>query len=347
MTTRLAAVLPSRNEAATVAGVARAVDQALTGWPALIINVDSSSDTTTHDAFTRTSLHATKRGLYDLPCGKGSQVMRGLADTGGAGCVLMLDTDTRNPYPARYRRLVEAVLDGADLALLDYRRSWFEGNLTNHVARPLIATATGHDIPQPIGGDIALSRRAVEVVHATYSGLDDELQGCVDGYGIDAFITRTIACNPGATVTSIPIDGVKRHAPSFPHLHDIFRQAVPVLLNASPSLPSWSLPSEPAFTLAPTALPAETLHDMDRRLAQLRADAPPASCTGEWPAPLADAWCQARAGEPAAAATRLWPAYLDRVRAYLALASRDGCRAAENTLVTAMATFLTRVRTRL
>lgn len=232
MNERVAAVLPSRDEAATVGAVAQAVDNAVSDQHAMVINADSSMSRDTREAFEAASLRASRRTLPHLRRGKGTQALRAMEDITGADCVMMIDTDTRDPSAPLYRRLVDAVLDGADLALLDYTRTWFEGNLTNHVARPLVAANAGSDIPQPIVGDIALSRRALEWVLHAYHGAELPLRDCVDGYGIDAFITQTVALAEGI-VQSLLTGRVKRHAPSFPHLPVIFAEAVPVLLGAA------------------------------------------------------------------------------------------------------------------
>lgn len=343
---RLAAVLPSRDEPSTITGVAEAADQALASSSARIINIDSSGDRRTHQAFTDAHLRASQLGLPGVPQGKGAQALRGLTEAGEADCVLMVDTDTRNPSPVLYRRLVAAVHAGADLALLDYRRAWSEANLTNHIARPLIAATAGIDIPQPIVGDIALSPRGVRTVLAEYQEASGELRPCIDGYGIDAFITRTIARH--GTTVSVPTTTAKRHAPSFPHLPAIFHEAVPVLLHATgtSAAPSVAL-RHPACTLARDARPPDTVRDMRHRLLALLAETghTPGSLARSWPQPLSEACHQVCAGTPPTVAARtLWPAYLDRVQSYLAIASLGGRPAAERTLAAAMSTFLATMR---
>lgn len=70
-----------------------------------------------------------------------------------------------------YHALLDRVRAGAALAIADYPRHWDEANLTNHLARPLIAASTGHDVPQPLAGDLAVSREVLtDVVRAAAAG---------------------------------------------------------------------------------------------------------------------------------------------------------------------------------
>ncbi|WP_055534698.1 hypothetical protein [Streptomyces graminilatus] len=56
-----------------------------------------------------------------------------------------------------------------------------EANLTSRLARPLIAATTGHDVPQPLVGDLALSAFAVRTVRTAADTLDSQLHPAVDG----------------------------------------------------------------------------------------------------------------------------------------------------------------------
>jgi glucosylglycerate synthase len=332
-----AVVLPSRDEAATIQAVAEVADQAIADHTALLVHVDHSRDWTTEAAFARAQVRAARRSLRTPRAGKGRQVLRGLADLPLDRSALVIDTDTRNPRPERYRALMAAVTDGADLAVADYRRHWFEANLTNHIARPLIAATLGLDLPQPLAGDIALSARAVRVVRGHYeTGLDSALRPYVDGYGIDAFLVLASSA-ASLDIRSVPLSGRKEHAPSFPHLSQIFHDAVPVLLAMTRRTARCRGASAlPVYYLAPTALPDHARQRMLDRLQLWRAETDSESPAKAWPDALVQAWRTVRAGEsPAAASARLWPAYLERVRDYLTLGSRSGTSAACVTLTAA------------
>ncbi|MFF3128330.1 hypothetical protein ACFVRD_40020 [Streptomyces sp. NPDC057908] len=318
--TPTAAILPSRNEPATIAAVTAAVDSALDGARTVIVHADSSDAPDTAAHFAAVPTRAGKVGLTGLERGKGAQILAaiGRPEIAGAETVLIVDTDTRNPDPAVYRALLDQIRDGAALAIADYPRHWDEANLTNHLARPLIAAATGHDVPQPLAGDLAVSRKALEAAMRAAAALPAELEACVNGYGIDAFLLLTAAAT--GPVTSVRIDEPKRHAASFPHLPVIFHQAVPVLLHLTAA---WSPPPTPplsgpvVYRAADRALAPDRFQAMLTTLDGL-ALTPDGYDDGPWPLPVAGAWRAVNSGTPALdAAARLWPHYLHRVRDWL------------------------------
>lgn len=315
-----AAILPSRNEPATIAAVTTAVDAALGDAGAVIVHADSSDTLETAGRFAATLTRAAKVPLTGLVRGKGAQILAAARhpELARADAVLIADTDTRNPDPAVYTALLDRVRSGAALAIADYPRHWDEANLTNHLARPLIAAATGHDVPQPLAGDLALSRQALAAVLDAVEALPGELAACVDGYGIDAFLLLTAAaCGP---VDSVRIDGPKLHAGSFPHLPDIYHQTVPVLLHLAAA---WAPGPAPAnrvptpYRAADRVVEPARLQDM---LTTLDGFGPYPDGYDEhpWPMPAADAWHAVNSGIPAPdAARRLWPHYLRRVADWL------------------------------
>ena len=264
--------------------------------------------------------------------------LQGLADIPAASPALVIDADTRNSAPARYRALMRAVESGADVAIAAYRRHWHEGNLTNHLARPLIAATLGHDLPQPLAGDLALSPRAVSALRmhaAARSGA--ELEERIDGYGIDAFIVVS-SILAGLTLRSVPLPGVKIHAPSFPHLRSIYHEAVPVLLATTARTPNpHRALLQLAYDLEPTPLPEPVHAGMLHALHASRAAVPPhGSPPPTWSHAVARTWSAVRAGnDPIHASTRLWPHYLDQVSGYLTLGGHDAATAC--TTLTAMA----------
>ncbi|MCI2421145.1 hypothetical protein MOQ72_27245 [Saccharopolyspora sp. K220] len=318
------AILPSRDEANTIAAVTMAVDAALDSPDAVIVLADASSDATTIEAFTAVPTRARTIALGDLVRGKGRQVLAavGHLHRGGllGGEVLLADTDTRNPDPETYRALLAPVTAGAAMALPDYQRYWDEGNLTNHLARPLIAIATGIDVPQPIAGDAALSTHAtLRAIDRVAELTDDILAWNVGGYGIDAFLLLS-AADTGRIVT-VPINATKQHAPSFPHLPKIFTHAVPVLLH--PAAHQDAVPGVIGeYRLADRTLSDQQLNKMLTTLRGLRATARHYD-EQPWPDAVATAWHAVAQRQPtAAAAQRLWPAYLDHVHNWLT----DGAR---------------------
>jgi hypothetical protein len=327
MTCPAVAILPSLDEPATIAAVTTAVDTALADSDALVVLADASPGPDTAAAFTAVATRARTLSLTGLPTGKGTQILRAVrriaADgaLGPATKVLLADTDTRNPAPATYSALLSALGDGVAIALADYERFWDEANLTNHLARPLIAAATGYDVPHPLAGDVALTTAAIHHAVDLHTRLAPELAASVDGYGIDTFLLQA-ATTTGAA-SAVPLAMTKLHAPSFPHLPAIFAAAVPVLLAPARGLiESAGRGLIGNYRLTHRDLPEEHL---DRMLTALRELRPP---TGRyngmsWPHAVAAAWNAVADGTaPDTAAGWLWPAYLDHVQAWLTTDAR-------------------------
>ena len=140
---KIAAVLPSRNEANSIANVALAAAVAIGTSDGVVVNVDASHSDDTARNFRHASMPARREYLRIEEPGKGRQAIAGLRLVLDADCVLIIDTDTTNPAPQTYEALIASVMLGADLAIADYPRFWYEGNLTNHIARPLVLATTG------------------------------------------------------------------------------------------------------------------------------------------------------------------------------------------------------------
>ncbi len=342
-----AVILPSRNESSTIAAVTTAVDAAFGEGSTVIVHADSSDTPQTAESFAATGTRAMKVPLTGLVRGKGAQVLAAAhrPEFATADAVLIADTDTRNPDPAVYRALVDRVRVGAACAIADYPRYWDEANLTNHLARPLIAT-TGHDVPQPLAGDLAVSREALAAVLRAAETLPTELSACVDGYGIDAFLLLIVASV--GPVTSVRLDGPKQHAGSFPHLPAIYHQAVPVLLH----LTATGTPQT-----APVSRVATRYRVPDREIEPARLQAmlttldslgahPDGYDEHPWPLPAADAWHAVNSGTPAPDAARwLWPYYTRHVRDWLISGQHATTRQRADTLAAAHARLHTAVRT--
>lgn len=343
-----AAILPSRNEPATIAAVTTAVDTALAEHRSVIVHADSSDTPATADQFTATATQAAKVPLTGLIRGKGAQILAAahLPDLTGIDAVLIADTDTRGPDPAVYAALLDHVRAGAAIAVADYPRHWDEANLTNHLARPLIAATTGHDVPQPLAGDLALSRPALDAALRAARALPVEVSACVDGYGIDAFLLLTAATV--GPIASVRFDQPKQHAGSFAHLAAIYHQAVPVLLHLTRTgkpPPATSGGATAHYRVADRALEPARLSDM---LTTLDSFGPYPGGYDEhpWPEPVADAWRTVNSGTPAPdAARQLWPHYLRRVTDWLTRGPRASTRQRAETLAAGHARLCTAVLT--
>ena len=332
-----AVILPSRNEEATIASVTETVDGALQDVETTIINVDASADDQTRNAFVGTRTKARKMSLRVSRPGKGLQVwagIRALPDIPDA--LLVFDTDNRAPNPIIFRALFDQIASGADFASANYRRHWFEGNLTNHVARPLVLANTGVDVAQPIPGEMALSHSQVccslKRRSADYSV---EFVHAIDGYGIDAFLLLTCLSSK-LRFSAIDTNEVKLHAPSFPHLPQIFREALPVLCAPEFRLHHQNCSWSGRFELNA----AGTSPDIQRMLVTIDTLGS-AEAREPFPTKLFRVWSTCTTEHIALAAVGdLWEDYLNCVRQYLQVGREKGVDGAVTLLANNMESFL-------
>jgi len=175
--------LPARNEAATIAAIVREVHDQLTDstGPAgglvdeIVVIDDGSTDATAELA--RAAGARVVREADILPeagvgSGKGNALWKSLHACAG-DLICWLDADLRNFRAGTVAALLEPLIAGADTALVkaSYTRS-FEGaptgggRVTELVARPLLSLLFPKlaDIVQPLGGEYAARRDALEVL---------------------------------------------------------------------------------------------------------------------------------------------------------------------------------------
>jgi glucosyl-3-phosphoglycerate synthase len=171
--------LPARNEAATVGDIVRRVRSELVDEIGLVDEVvvldDGSTDTTAaaaDAAGARVVAEADVLPEVGAGSGKGNALWKSLhACTGDLLC--WLDADLRNFRADAVTRLVEPLLADSGIMLVkaSYARS-FEGaptgggRVTELVARPLLSLLFPKlaDIVQPLGGEYAARRDALEVL---------------------------------------------------------------------------------------------------------------------------------------------------------------------------------------
>jgi glucosyl-3-phosphoglycerate synthase len=175
--------LPARNEAETVGAIVRAVAEQLIAssgrWGGLVDEVvvidDDSTDATADVAAAagaRTVGQADVLADAGPGSGKGNVLWKSLHVCAG-DLLCWLDADLRNFNAGTVARLVEPLLTDVDTVLVkaSYTRS-FEGaptgggRVTELVARPLLSLLFPKlaDIVQPLGGEYAARREAVEVL---------------------------------------------------------------------------------------------------------------------------------------------------------------------------------------
>jgi len=224
MKKRVVVGIPTYNEVKTVQEVTEKIDEGLRKYfkpeDCVILNVDSESTDKTRLIFERTKTRVLKKSVNvkERPRGKGRNLITifKIANNLSADYVLLIDADVKTLTSEWVLKLLSPLTtQGYDFCLPLYKRSRFEGNITNHFAYPLVYGFFGADIRQPIGGDFAFSRRFY-----TYL-IKQPINTAILQYGIDIFIT----CNSiaGGFKSTEAYLGEKIHNPSFYHMTPTFQ----------------------------------------------------------------------------------------------------------------------------
>jgi hypothetical protein len=193
MSYRIVAGLPSWNENDAIAKVTRDLDEALASLPfahdALIVNADNSSTDGTAETFMSTETRCRKRVARTPPqAGKGTnwQAILDIAREEHANAVLFVDSDLAEVPATWVHALLGGVRDGLDFCYPMRPPTWNGGDLTYHLAYPLLAGVFGADLREPLCGDIAISADAVADLTAQH------WQPAEMRFGVD-FLAATVA----------------------------------------------------------------------------------------------------------------------------------------------------------
>jgi hypothetical protein len=215
--------IPSFNNAATVAHVARTVAAGLrTHFPdatPVIVNADGGSkDGTSAVIEASTDGLPTIAGAYVGPPGKGSAfraIFEIAAQLGVEACAVV-DSDLRSITPEWIKRLISPIKDGtADYVTPLYARHKFDGTITNNVAYPLTRALYGLRLRQPIGGEFGFSLElARDFLDGTALGGVNVWETDVARFGIDIYMTTTALVRRKRVVQAFL--GAKIHDPKDP-----------------------------------------------------------------------------------------------------------------------------------
>lgn len=270
MQAEIAVVIPSYNEADSIAHPTRVVSEGLkTYFPdrgAVIINADNASPDGTEEAFLGTRTEVPKIYITtprDTP-GKGWNFGNAFrkAYALGVRAMVCVDADLISIAPQWVDYMVRPVLEkGFDYLTPLYARHKYDGTITNNICYPLIYGVFGRDIRQPIGGDFALSCRLARHI------LSVPWHRTTHQYGVDIFMTMQ-ALLGGYEVGQVGL-GSKVHKPSAPKLGQMFIQVVSTaLLTVADTFQIWksvaAVTKPPVFGLEELG-PAQDL-EVDREL---------------------------------------------------------------------------------
>jgi glycosyltransferase involved in cell wall biosynthesis len=206
--------LPAYKNGRTIAGVmtalAEGIRQHFPEARGLLVVSDGGSTDDTLEVASRVALPGGVDrvvGPYLGVTGKGSAIRAVLeaADTLGASACAIVDADVRSITPEWINRLVSPVLSGkADFVTPIYTRDRHEVTINDLIAFPLTRALYGRDLRQPLGGEVAMSPRAVKSLLGR-----DVWETDVARFGIHVWMT-TLAINAGWQLYQAPL-GTKTH----------------------------------------------------------------------------------------------------------------------------------------
>jgi glycosyltransferase involved in cell wall biosynthesis len=185
---RVAVVVPARNEAGRIAATVRAL-RSVPGVAEVVVVDDASTDATAEEA-TRAGARAIRLRRH---LGKGAALARGVAAT-DADVLVFCDADLGPNAAAVARAVLGPVLAGhADLAVAAPPRAGRPSGLglVEGFARAGVRLLTGRQLSRPLSGQRALRRAVAEV------------RPLAGGFGVDAALTVD-ALRAGYRVVEVP-----------------------------------------------------------------------------------------------------------------------------------------------
>ncbi|TDL95497.1 glycosyltransferase [Macrococcus carouselicus] len=212
--------IPSYNESKNIKALVEKIDtySSNLGEKIIIVNSDNNSPDGTSKVFKNTPTVHKKISIITKEIGKGYNIRAIFEEVvkikGCLGCIL-IDGDITSLDEEWLKKNFTALKDGADYVIPNYKRSFQEGNTTNHFIFPLIQYQIPNCPMQLIAGDFALSKKYVqylinEIVWHKYAYT----------YGVDIFLSLH-ALYGDFNVTEIELDR-KVHNPSFHKIEKMF-----------------------------------------------------------------------------------------------------------------------------
>lgn len=253
---KVAVVIPTRNEAQTIAAVVAAADAGLMaqGGDGLIVNADSDSDDGTGQAFLATPTRTPKRLLaIDGTPGKGRNLLAAwrLCLDEGVDAVVMLDGDMRTVQPWWIPAFLRPIAArGVDFVSPLYRRSPYRGVSARSVSRAFHYAWFGVDVQHPLSGNAAIALPLLRRLAAR------DWTAAELGYGAETAIVATILgeSRPWAKAQLDICADAERFGYRQRIAHDVLTATVQVARRTPPRLgPAGPIETAPMTFVGPTA----------------------------------------------------------------------------------------------
>lgn len=225
---KIAVLIPTLNEASNIKKVTNVIDQSLNEFfpniQTCIINYDSHSTDETRKIFLNCNTLNPKYSFDSGNRGKGYNVIsffnfciKNNIDFGAT-----IDADITSINTSWLEKMFLPLFDDVDYVTPIYKRSKYDGNLTNQLVFPIISMYSKNIIRQPIGGEFAFNKKFMKLFLEQYN--DFALN-----YGIDICMTLC-AINNNLKIKSVEL-GKKIHRSGINNMKSMFEEVSIALFN--------------------------------------------------------------------------------------------------------------------
>ena len=213
--------LPSYNESKNIQNITKLLDSNIQNLNCsnsiLLLNIDNSSPDNTSKLFLETKTSCKKESIVIKELGKGYCILNFIkyCKKHNIEKCLMIDSDLKTIDNNFIKKMLKA-LTNADFVLPNYKRTRFEGNVTNHFVYPMLYLTYGKLLRQPIAGDYAFSKKFLNSIPLGELECNEDYLK----YGIDLFLLDWALKNNFKIKTIY--GGKKDHSPSYDKTEKIF-----------------------------------------------------------------------------------------------------------------------------
>ena len=220
---KVAVCIPSFNEKDNIQRITKIIDSGLSkleGVIKVIVNCDNNSQDGTNDLFNKTQTMHQKVSLVDSRIGKGVNLLNffNYCLLNDIDYAMTFDSDLTSIESTWIEKYYNFLKMGYDFIIPKYKRSYQEGNTTNHFIGPVLYRTYGVFIRQPIGGDYGFSKKFIKII------LEKNFSQNILMYGIDIFMVVTAIRN---NLRMVEVElGVKNHKLSLSRMENIFESVL-------------------------------------------------------------------------------------------------------------------------